>query len=44
LGRLADVLTGEPSERRLEAVKTALAAHVGSDAPHDDISILTISC
>jgi PAS domain S-box-containing protein len=44
LAKLASVLAGAPREGRLEAVKATLAAHVGNDAPHDDISILSISC
>jgi PAS domain S-box-containing protein len=44
LTKLASVLAGATREGRLDAVKSALAAHVGNDAPHDDISILTISC
>jgi PAS domain S-box-containing protein len=44
LATLASVLAEFPREHRLEAVKSKLAEHVGNDAPHDDISILTISC
>jgi PAS domain S-box-containing protein len=44
LAKLSALLANTPRERRLEAVKSELAAHVGNDSPHDDISILTINC
>ena len=42
LGGLRAALAGVPAEHRLQAVKTALARHLGSSAPHDDATLVLV--
>ena len=42
--QLFAALASVAADRRLDAVKLALAQHLGSKPPHDDISIMLIDC
>jgi len=42
--RLKRALSSTPVPNRLDAVRNALDAHMGSVSPHDDVSILLIDC
>lgn len=42
--RLCGALLSAPADQRMAAVQNALASHVGSTAPHDDISLILIDC
>lgn len=42
--RLERALQGVPAAQRLAAVQSALASHIGSSVPHDDISLALIDC
>ena len=43
-GRMRAALASAPRGQRLQAVKEALQRHVGTGAPHDDVSLLVIDC
>ncbi|MDH4285331.1 MAG: bacteriohemerythrin [Gallionellaceae bacterium] len=42
--RLERALQGASAAQRLAAVQSALASHIGSSVPHDDISLALIDC
>lgn len=42
--RMGKALLSAPASQRVDAVKSALARHIGSAAPHDDISLMLIDC
>lgn len=42
--RLFAALAGAAVETRLDSVKLALAQHLGSASPHDDVSLMVIDC
>lgn len=42
--RLVKALLAAPAAQRMAAVKDALASHVGSAVPHDDISLMLVDC
>lgn len=42
--RLEKALQSAPAAQRLTAVQSALASHIGSSVPHDDISLALIDC
>lgn len=44
IDRLLKVLQANPADQRLAAVKEAIAHHVGTAMPHDDISLMLIDC
>ena len=42
--QLFAVLASAPADQRMDAVKLALAQHLGSKAAHDDVSLMLIDC
>ena len=42
--RLGKALLSAPADQRIAAVKEALASHLGSAVPHDDISLMLVDC
>jgi PAS domain S-box-containing protein len=40
--RLIATLAGVPPEKRLDAVKDAVAAHMGDESPHDDVTLMFV--
>jgi len=40
--RLVAAFAGVPRERRLDAVKDAVALHMGTELPHDDVTLLLV--
>jgi len=40
--RLSAALAGVPCARRLDAVKDAVAQHMGAESPHDDVTLLVV--
>ena len=42
--RLEAALAGAETGRRLEAVQSALQAHLAGSVPHDDVSVLLVDC
>ena len=42
--RLVAALASVAADRRLDAVKLALAQHLGSASPHDDVSLMIVDC
>jgi PAS domain S-box-containing protein len=44
LEQMLAALRSAPSTGRVDAVRTALAAHLGDCLPHDDVSLLLVEC
>jgi PAS domain S-box-containing protein len=44
MARLQSTLAAAPPERRLAAVQTAMRLHLGEAEPHDDVTLLLVSC
>ena len=42
--RLCKALLVARADRRVAAVQDALAGHIGSAVPHDDISLMLVDC
>lgn len=44
IGRLVKALQSVPAAQRIDAVRDAMASHLGEAAAHDDISLMLVDC
>lgn len=40
--RIATAIAGVPADKRLDAIRNAVASHLGTQSPHDDVTVLLV--